>query len=233
MNLPAILPSGPFFGGDISPSHRRPWIRASAFPFLSWAIPSLLLSACSPLETPFDTPEKALRDYHRALLLRDCKDAFSKLTAETQAMLTDKAGREAAKAEGAGLEAKAESMICQGDWAVYRSDSLSGDDVVEVRAVSASPDGTRATVIASYGGAEWSTELSRDADGKWRIDLTGTLADKIDGASPASPSGLAPTKADGGPAGEPQEKSTFHPTERAVEAPAASENPASSAVAPQ
>lgn len=140
------------------------------FSLIAAAICTLQLS-CTPLQTPFDTPEKAVRDFHKALLFSDCKTAFRKLTDDSKKLLKDKATREAAKAKGSGINDNAASMICQGDFAIYRSQELSGDDAVDVKLVSMTDD-NRAVVSVGYGNQTWNTAVVKNPEGKWEIDLS-------------------------------------------------------------
>lgn len=143
-------------------------------------VPALLAclaaAACTPLQSPFANPEKTVRDFHKNLLLRDCKRAFGLLTEGTRAKLTQLAASASAQSKGA-LSEDPSAMICQGDVTIYKSEALSGDDVVQVKLTSRDDQAGKAVVTAVIGGTEWPTALIRDSAGLWKIDLT-PLADE-------------------------------------------------------
>ena len=130
----------------------------------------LTAAACTPLQSPFANPEKTVRDFHKNLLFRNCKRAFSQLTEGTRLKLTQLAKSAAEQSSGA-VSADPASMLCQGDISLYKSESLSGDDVVQVVLTSRDDQAGTALVTATIGGKEWPTSLVRDAAGDWKIDL--------------------------------------------------------------
>ena len=151
-----------------------PKLSLDAARFLCRLAPIFILAsmpACSPLQTPFDTPEKAAHEFHKKLLLNDCKGAFALLSEDTRKRLSD-AAKSAADKAGA-LPKSPEVMICQGDTALYGSRELSGDDAVQVRLIQA-PEGEqqdKAVVGVTIAGKEWPTQLIKEADGKWHVHL--------------------------------------------------------------
>ena len=147
---------------------RHPLFFTATAAALFSALPAL--SACSPLQTPFDTPEKTAREFHRSLLTGDCKKAFDLLDEKTQKLLREKAKAEAKRA--GGISEKPEMMICQGDTGLYGKVNLSGDDVVAVRLMEKNADGS-VTIGVSIRGQEWPTRLVKQKErDQWLVDLS-------------------------------------------------------------
>ncbi|GEM_PF-1394828 len=140
------------------------------------ALLACLAAACTPLQSPFANPEKTVRDFHRNLLFRDCKHALEQLTDGTRAKIAQ-LSKLAAQQSGGAIADDPAAMICQGDVTLYRSEELSGDDVVKVTLTSRDDQAGKAVVTAVIGGKEWPTALIRDAAGDWKIDLE-SLADE-------------------------------------------------------